>query len=154
MSTGWKIYHGDGEVRGVTFPPAPPWRNLDRADDHRAMTYRPTEREVDMVNAALHLRRPLLVEGTPGSGKSSLVYKVALELGLGPVLHWPINSRSALRNGLYRYDAVGRMSDKGGKMLNAEAENLASDEEKHAIKVKSAGVGEGAGGGVEFTWEP
>ena len=35
-------------------------------------------------------------------------------------------------------------------------QNLASDEEKHAIKVKSAGVGEGAdaSGNVEFTWEP
>ena len=47
-----------------------------------------------MVNAALYLRRPLLVTGAPGTGKSSLVYAVAHELGLGPVLRWSINSRS------------------------------------------------------------
>ena len=57
------------------------------------------------------------------------MYAVALELKLGPVLHWPINSRSTLRNGLYRYDAVGRMSDKGSKMLNAETEKVVSDDD-------------------------
>ena len=58
MLTGWKIYQGDGEEREVSFPPPPPWRQLARAADHRGRAYRPTEREVDMVNAALHLRDP------------------------------------------------------------------------------------------------
>ena len=47
-------------------------------------------------------------------GKSSLVYKVAEELGLGRVRHWPINSRSTLRDGLYQYDAMGRMHHLSG----------------------------------------
>jgi MoxR-like ATPase len=64
-----------------------------------------------MVNAALYLRRPLLITGPPGTGKSSLAYAVAEELKLGEVLRWPINSRSTLAEGLYRYDAVARLRD-------------------------------------------
>lgn len=64
-----------------------------------------------MVTAALILRRPLLVTGDPGCGKTSLAYAVAHELGLGPVLHWPVDSRSTVRDGLYRYDAIGRLQD-------------------------------------------
>jgi MoxR-like ATPase len=62
-----------------------------------------------MVNAALYLRRPLLVTGRPGTGKSSLAYRIARELGLGRVLRWPVTSRITLRSGLYDYDAIGRV---------------------------------------------
>ena len=47
--------------------------------------------------------------GRPGTGKSSLAHLVAQELGLGPVLRWPITSRSVLKDGLYYYDAIGRV---------------------------------------------
>jgi MoxR-like ATPase len=66
---------------------------------------------VDVVNAALHLRRPLLVTGRPGSGKSSLIESVAAELGLGRVLRWHVTSSSTLRDALYRYDALGRLQE-------------------------------------------
>ncbi|MCC5659176.1 MoxR family ATPase [Nostoc sp. XA010] len=66
---------------------------------------------VDAVNAAFYLRRPLLVTGLPGSGKTSLAYAVAYELQLGPVLLWPITTRSTLQEGLYRYDAIARLQD-------------------------------------------
>jgi MoxR-like ATPase len=66
---------------------------------------------VDAVNAALYLRRPILVTGQPGSGKTTLAYAIAHQLKLGPVLKWPINTRSTLEAALYRYDALGRLRD-------------------------------------------
>ena len=65
----------------------------------------------DAVNVAIYLRRPLLVTGRPGSGKTSLAYAIAYELNLGPVLSWPITARSTLQEGLYRYDAIARLQD-------------------------------------------
>jgi MoxR-like ATPase len=65
------------------------------------------------VNAALHLRRPLLLTGRPGSGKSSLIDAVARELMLGRVLRWHVTSGSALSDALYRYDAIGRLHAQG-----------------------------------------
>ena len=70
---------------------------------------------IDAVNAAIYLRRPLLVTGNPGSGKSSLAYAIAYELNLGPVLSWAINARSNLQEGLYRYDAIARLQDANQK---------------------------------------
>ncbi|WP_223198810.1 AAA family ATPase [Solihabitans fulvus] len=64
-----------------------------------------------MVNAALYLRRPLLVTGKPGTGKSTLAHSVARELKLGPVLYWPITSHAKVDDGLYRYDAIGRLQE-------------------------------------------
>jgi MoxR-like ATPase len=66
---------------------------------------------LDAVNAAILLRRPLLVTGNPGSGKTSLAYAIAHELKLGTVLTWPITSRSTLQDGLYAYDAIARLQD-------------------------------------------
>jgi MoxR-like ATPase len=70
---------------------------------------------VRAVNAALYLRRPLLVTGKPGVGKSSLAYAVSYQLRMGPVLHWPIASRTTRKDGLYEYDAVGRFQDEEKK---------------------------------------
>jgi MoxR-like ATPase len=66
---------------------------------------------INAVNAALYLRRPLLVTGNPGSGKTSLAYAIAYELKLGSVLTWSITARSTLQDGLYRYDAIGRLQE-------------------------------------------
>ncbi|MYY13616.1 AAA domain-containing protein [Streptomyces sp. SID4919] len=125
----WPVYTGTNEPHdGIDALPAPPpWRAFDGgppletpAPDedtaaaspdraHRARTYQAPPRSVDLVNAALYLRRPLLVTGPPGSGKSSLAYAVARELRLGPVLRWNITSRSTLHDGLYQYDALSRL---------------------------------------------
>lgn len=134
---GWWIYTGSGRPQdGITrLPEAPPWRRFSGQplfeprfppDDvaprrlgaeERALTYQASETVVNMVNTALYLRRPLLVTGKAGIGKSSLAYSIAYELGLGPVLNWPITSRSVLQDGLYRYDAIGRLQEANIRQL-------------------------------------
>ncbi|MFI9334835.1 AAA family ATPase [Streptomyces althioticus] len=115
--TDWRLFRGDGRAKTITFPEAPPWRRFGRYEDretdasHRNRPYLIGPQEADVVNAALLLRRPLLVTGHPGTGKSSLAYAVAHELSLGPVLHWPVNSRTTLQDALYRYDAIGRLRE-------------------------------------------
>jgi MoxR-like ATPase len=113
----WLVYRGTGGPHDGLDRLAPPprWRDFTLTPRERmaylASRYRPGDDEVEMVNAALYLRRPLLVTGPPGTGKSTLAFSIAYELGIGPVLHWPISSRSVLADGLYRYDAIGRLHE-------------------------------------------
>ncbi|MGW2395665.1 AAA family ATPase [Kitasatospora sp. NPDC001664] len=135
----WHVYRGTGVPHpGIgSLPPAPVWRAfgdwVERKDElplppegdptgptarrlgrlRQATAYQADRREIQLVNLALHLRRPLLITGKPGVGKSTLAYAVAHELGVGPVLRWPISSRSTLRDGLYTYDAIGRLHEAG-----------------------------------------
>jgi MoxR-like ATPase len=69
------------------------------------------QRELELINAAIYLRRPLMVTGRPGTGKSSLASAIAHELGLGQVLEWPITTRSTLQEGLFEYDAIARAQE-------------------------------------------
>ncbi|SCL28504.1 hypothetical protein GA0070616_3706 [Micromonospora nigra] len=129
----WRIYTGTGRAPDPDdrdgWPPAPPWRSFDGGPDEppppqedpdldrrlgRTVVDIPAdEHEVDVVNAALHLRRPLLVTGRPGTGRSSLAYRIARDLGLGRVLRWPVTTQVGLRDGLYDHDAVGLVQATG-----------------------------------------
>ncbi|GLV80920.1 ATPase AAA [Streptomyces lavendulae subsp. lavendulae] len=135
MNDEWLIYRGVGEPHDgiAALPDPPPWRDFDggpveppggaaatadgnvarRLGAHRqaAELHRPEPEELEAVNAALYLRRPLLVTGYPGTGKSTLAHAVAHELKLGRVLRWPVVSRTVLQEGLYRYDALARLQD-------------------------------------------
>ncbi|MGV9270140.1 AAA family ATPase [Kitasatospora sp. NPDC003701] len=100
-------YRGDGVAGSPPLGTPPPWREFPRTSQHAQ--YQPPPGMVDAVNAALYLRRPLLVTGPAGSGKSTVIEQVAHEAGLGSVLRWHITSRSTLAEALYRYDALGRI---------------------------------------------
>jgi MoxR-like ATPase len=129
----WWIYQGTGRPQHDVqlmdqLPPPPPWRKF-RGKVPKEQQIRPEDdfeadrrlgpeyhlrsedvnpSEIDMVNTSLFLRRPLLVTGRPGSGKSALAYRISRELRLGRVLRWSITSRTTLQSGLYEYDAIGR----------------------------------------------
>jgi MoxR-like ATPase len=62
------------------------------------------------VNAAMTLKRPLLVKGEPGTGKTMLAEEAASALGL-KLLEWHIKSTTKAHQGLYEYDAVSRLRD-------------------------------------------
>ncbi|MEM7134258.1 MAG: MoxR family ATPase [Chloroflexota bacterium] len=62
----------------------------------------------DAVNMALYLRRPLLIEGEPGTGKTRLAYSVATELGY-PLKEIYIRSTDQAEDLLYKFDAVRRL---------------------------------------------
>jgi MoxR-like ATPase len=62
------------------------------------------------VNAASTLKRPLLIKGEPGTGKTMLAEEVAEALGM-PLLQWHIKSTTKAQQGLYEYDAVSRLRD-------------------------------------------
>lgn len=123
----WYYFKGPRQADGSPkkLPLAPPWRrfsgevpsgtrplpSVGKRELQRGERYEADSLEIEMVNAALVLRRPLLITGKPGTGKSSLAYAVAHDLNLGPVLRWSITSRSTLKEGLYSYDVLGRLQE-------------------------------------------
>ena len=144
----WKIFKGNATPHSdiARLPPPPNWRKFARIDEksfvelteavqnsanaektkERGKTFKVPPNDTDLasiVNAALYLRRPLLITGKPGTGKTSLAYAVAYELQLGPVLLWPISTRSTLQEGLYRYDAIARLQE----VKDSSQEELAKD---------------------------
>ncbi|WP_262691430.1 AAA family ATPase [Kordiimonas aestuarii] len=62
------------------------------------------------VNAAATLRRPLLIKGEPGTGKTVLAQEVADAFGM-ELIEWHIKSTTKAQQGLYEYDAVSRLRD-------------------------------------------
>jgi MoxR-like ATPase len=62
------------------------------------------------VNAAATLRRPLLVKGEPGTGKTVLAHEIAKAFD-APLLEWHVKSTTKAQQGLYEYDAVSRLRD-------------------------------------------
>ena len=62
------------------------------------------------VNAAVALRRPLLVKGEPGTGKTVLAQEIANVVN-APLIEWNVKSTTKAQQGLYEYDAVARLRD-------------------------------------------
>jgi MoxR-like ATPase len=75
------------------------------------------------VNAAVLLRRPLLVKGEPGTGKTVLAEEIAKSLE-APLITWNVKSTTKAHQGLYEYDAVARLRD--GQLGDARVHDIAN----------------------------
>jgi len=75
------------------------------------------------VNAAVQLRRPLLIKGEPGTGKTVLAQEIAMAIG-APLIEWNVKSTTKAAQGLYEYDAVARLRD--GQLGDARVHDIAN----------------------------
>jgi MoxR-like ATPases len=62
------------------------------------------------VNISVALKRPLLIKGEPGTGKTVLAESISRSLGLRLII-WNIKSTTKAQDGLYVYDTVQRLYD-------------------------------------------
>ena len=83
------------------------------------------------VNAATTLKRPLLIKGEPGTGKTMLAEEVAQALKM-PLLQWHIKSTTKAQQGLYEYDAVSRLRD--SQLLGFEGSEKVKDISNYIVK--------------------
>jgi len=86
-------------------------------------TYVATDDLKVAVNAAVTLRRPLLVKGEPGTGKTVLAHEIAAAAG-APLIEWHVKSTTKAHQGLYEYDAVARLRD--GQLGDARVHDIAN----------------------------
>ncbi len=143
----WRIYEGSKKLSEIENT-IPKWRDKKNHKNHNAESFVPLNDEIiDAVNTAIYLRRPLLVTGEPGIGKSSLAKAIAKNLGDGDksldLLHWQITSKSSLKDALYSYDALSRLYDIQMKKIEDKNEvkeyaNISTGIENY-LKLKSLG---------------
>ncbi|MEV4138567.1 MoxR family ATPase [Dactylosporangium sp. NPDC049742] len=93
------------ERAGVAVPTESVQTELVRAEPYHVV---PDLEEV--INLALALGRPLLLQGDPGAGKTRLAHHIAYVLGC-PLEAAHVKSTSAARDLLYTFDAVRRLFD-------------------------------------------
>jgi len=106
----------------------PKWRDKSKPK-HNALSYQLINDELlDAINAAIYLRRPLLVTGDAGIGKSSLAKSIAEELTDTELLSWHITSKSTLQEALYSYDALARLQDIQMKKLYGDLKEIEKSE--------------------------
>jgi len=72
--------------------------------------YVATEELMNAVDVAIALKKPLLIKGEPGTGKTMLAEAISESLGKELII-WNIKSTTKAQDGLYVYDTVQRLYD-------------------------------------------
>ena len=77
---------------------------------HGNENYIASDELIRSVNIAAALKKPLLLKGEQGTGKTMLAEAIAKSLGM-ELLIWNIKSTTKAQDGLYVYDTVQRLYD-------------------------------------------
>lgn len=104
---------------------------LPASEDFERSHHRWSQPELDALALAYAARRPLLVRGEPGSGKSQLARAAAKLLGAAPPLVEVIHPRFEPRDLLYRYDTIRRLAD-----ANAGVALTKDNEQNYVVRGK------------------
>src|SRR5205807_30570 len=116
------LYVGDGQQHYEPLLDAPA----------HAEPYLPAPDLKDAVNMALYLRRPLLVEGEPGTGKTRLAFAVAYELGY-PLYEIYIRSTSRAHDLLLVLDRLRFEVDEVRGMVYDALGDQTREERRHFL---------------------
>jgi MoxR-like ATPase len=118
--------------------------------------YLPSEELIESVKLAIALKRPLLIMGEPGCGKTKLARAIAYEftqnnqklleslsLEEWPYKTWYVKSTSKARDGLYIYDTLARLRDaqlaKSDQLKSEELKELKDPMQKKYIRIGPLG---------------